>query len=60
MISLGRGHFLDRHLSEIRQRIDCPAEAANGTHIAQFEMIRSHPAVTDPANQAVNDPVLAS
>ena len=38
----GLSHFLDRHLTEIAERIPRSAEAAHCTSILEREVIRSH------------------
>ena len=49
-----RRDFLDRHLSEIAQRILTVAEAAYSAAILQGEMIGIRPATAGPTDQAVD------
>ena len=55
----GRGDLLDRQLTEIAERILHLAEPAESASVLQGEMIRPHPAVTRPADKAVDQPVLS-
>jgi hypothetical protein len=53
----GFGNLLHRHLPEIGQRILALAEAAYSASVFQGEMVRSHPAVAVPADEAVHESI---
>jgi hypothetical protein len=53
----GFGNLLHRHLPEIGQRILTLAEAACGASVFQGEMVRSHPTVAFPADEAVHESI---
>lgn len=54
------GDFLDRHLLEIAQGILRLAKPTDSAAITQRKVIRPRPTLTGPADQAIDDPVLAS